>query len=169
MQICASITLNPQLAPEQARPEDVLEPSETAEEATRRMLDAKKLSSKINYNVLAGLFDSSGAAPAADKCAPASRCGGWLWSGLKLAAQGSSLYGRPFWKSEGGQETLHLFQPPRVVKMRSWPLSSDHRTQHGRGIASTVAAQLRLWDTVAGRLEPVAGSWHHAAGRHPRR
>ena len=62
------------MAPGQARPEDVLEPSETAEEATRRMLDAKKLSSKINYNVLAGLFDSSAAAPATTRCARRAVC-----------------------------------------------------------------------------------------------
>lgn len=43
----------------QARPEDMLEPAETPEEATRRMLDAKKLSSKINYNVLANLFSDT--------------------------------------------------------------------------------------------------------------
>lgn len=43
----------------QARPEDRLEPAETPEEATRRMLDAKKLSSKINYNVLANLFSET--------------------------------------------------------------------------------------------------------------
>lgn len=43
----------------QTRPEDMLEPAETPEEATRRMLDAKKLSSKINYNVLANLFSDS--------------------------------------------------------------------------------------------------------------
>ncbi len=43
----------------QARPEDMLEPAETPEEATRRMLDAKKLSSKINYNVLANLFSET--------------------------------------------------------------------------------------------------------------
>ncbi|EIE20930.1 cyclin-like protein [Coccomyxa subellipsoidea C-169] len=42
-----------------ARPEDMLEPAETPEEATRRMLDAKKLSSKINYNALANLFSET--------------------------------------------------------------------------------------------------------------
>jgi hypothetical protein len=43
----------------QVRPEDMMEPASTPEEATRRMLDAKKLSSKINYNVLANLFSES--------------------------------------------------------------------------------------------------------------
>jgi hypothetical protein len=47
----------------QIRPEDLLEPAETPEEATRRMLDAKKLSSKINYNVLANLFNDTRAEP----------------------------------------------------------------------------------------------------------
>ncbi len=37
----------------------MLEPAETPEEATRRMLDAKKLSSKINYNALANLFSET--------------------------------------------------------------------------------------------------------------
>ncbi len=50
----------------------MLEPSESAEEATRRMLDAKKLSSKINYNVLKGLFDSG--APREQPASAPSTC-----------------------------------------------------------------------------------------------
>lgn len=42
----------------QPRPEDHLNPAQTAEEAARRMLDSKKLSNKINYDVLADLFNT---------------------------------------------------------------------------------------------------------------
>ena len=128
-------TLTPRPAPEQARPEDVLEPSETAEEATRRMLDAKKLSSKINYNVLAGLFDSSGAAPAADRCAPLHSVGGgcgwagaWLPMSVFLPSAGgprrprlrllAEQMGEPGWKSEGRLEVYTKSRPPGVSHMQ---------------------------------------------------
>ena len=42
----------------QPRPEDQMSPAQTAEEAARRMLDSKKLSNKINYDVLANLFNT---------------------------------------------------------------------------------------------------------------
>ena len=35
-----------------------MSPAQTAEEAARRMLDSKKLSNKINYDVLANLFNT---------------------------------------------------------------------------------------------------------------
>jgi len=35
-----------------------MDPAQTAEEAARRMLDSKKLSNKINYDVLADLFNT---------------------------------------------------------------------------------------------------------------
>lgn len=41
------------------KPEDNLEPSETAVDGIRKVLTAKKLSSKINYDNLDSLFDSS--------------------------------------------------------------------------------------------------------------
>ena len=43
-----------------ARPEDALPPAGSSEEAARRMLAARKLSSKINYAVLADLFREDG-------------------------------------------------------------------------------------------------------------
>ncbi len=42
--------------PEQPRQEEDLGPAGTPEEAVKRMLDKKKLSSKINYDNLNGLF-----------------------------------------------------------------------------------------------------------------
>lgn len=42
----------------QPRPEDHMSPAQTPEEAARRMLDSKKLSNKINYDVLADLFNT---------------------------------------------------------------------------------------------------------------
>ena len=44
----------------QVRPEDELPPASTPAEATRHMLESKKLSSKINYNALADLFAPEG-------------------------------------------------------------------------------------------------------------
>ncbi|KAK9817299.1 hypothetical protein WJX72_012355 [[Myrmecia] bisecta] len=51
------------------RAEDLMGPSETPSEAARRMLEAKKLSSKINYNVLADLFSE----PTTDMAGSAGR------------------------------------------------------------------------------------------------
>ena len=46
----------------QARPGDGLPPPETPAEAARRMLERRKLSSKINYHVLADLFEEDAGA-----------------------------------------------------------------------------------------------------------
>ena len=42
----------------QPRPEDQMSPAQTAAEATKRMLDSKRLSNKINYEVLDNLFNT---------------------------------------------------------------------------------------------------------------
>lgn len=60
------------------------EPAETPEEATRKMLDRKRLSSKINYDALATLFEDEGnpnsseAAPSSKKSSSASKSAGRL-------------------------------------------------------------------------------------------
>jgi len=50
-----------------SRPEDATEPADSPEEAARRMIEKRKLSTKINYNVLADLFSDDPAPGAGDQ------------------------------------------------------------------------------------------------------
>ncbi|BDA42484.1 probable transcription factor IIIB 90 kDa subunit at N-terminal half [Coccomyxa sp. Obi] len=105
-----------------ARPEDMLEPAETPEEATRRMLDAKKLSSKINYNVLANLFSETSRSDqdggAGEAAASKTRS-----SYDRVASAGGFATGRTEARTVGGLKDGLAFRPasPRKRRVRFAP------------------------------------------------
>lgn len=94
------------------------EPAETPEEATRKMLDRKRLSSKINYDALATLFEDEGN-PKATNNAPSKKSS----SAPKLAGHlsGSSVEGglRSVLEADAQRRSTRATKARRV----SWAVS----------------------------------------------
>jgi transcription factor IIIB subunit 2 len=157
------------------KPETNLPPAETPQEAAMRMLDTKKLSSKINYTALADLFsdepaggegqdfekeddveeddeDSSG-----DGAGPSNTHGSGDGSGPSTSKAAAAAAGAPIQRNQGPAEEGN----PDKMKSSSLPGSS-----HGSGGLKRPASRIAgMAPRAAGRLGGLSNGAAGGAGR----